>query len=627
MWLALFEVKIARYFAGNSTVHYSGLWAGIFFLWVLFFPYAGIMHDAQLYTLQALSHLAPELYQNDIFLRFGSQDSFTLFSPVYAVLIELLGVESAGALITLAGHCLFFSAVFLLAKRILSYSVAIFSVGLILVLSSSYGSERVFFYIEPFVTPRMLSEAFTLFFIAAWLDRKKIAATALLLVALLLHPLMGMAGVIFALSSIYMAHWRRLCLLAVAVIALLLIANNAQLLTRWQFDAEWLSIIEDRNTYLFFYFWSMDDIANALVPLISLISACIFVSGDTEKRLAVAAVFTCVLAVLVHGIGGDVLHLTLVTQGQAWRWFWLVTLVAILLLPNLILKLWEVKAEGKTVAITLIAAWLMRSQLTGLVVAVWALVLVLALKKNWGTVLFWAFSKWMGIALLFLPVLLLVVVSHFHIGVVTALFDGSRLQDFSGVWHECALPLYLFFVCVLVYVSAYKTVHIPVIFSFFLAACLAFWCLGKSWVPENRVAKTQRLERLRELIPIGEDVFTFGPPATIWISLQRPSYLSGIQMAGIVFSRATAVEANRREKAILLLCPSTDMDFCKRERNQWIRSISDFTPFCKTAGVRFVMSSFPLAAKGLIEAKLSGNEPSTNLYQCDNKQTHNLGRI
>ncbi len=617
MWSALFEVKIARYFAGNSAVHYLGLWAVIFFIWMLFFPYTGIMHDAQLYALMALSHLTPELYQNDIFLRFGSQDRFTLFSPLYAALIELFGIELAGALITLVSHCLFFSAVFVLAKRIASYSVAIFSVGLILVLSSSYGSERVFFYIEPFATPRMLSEAFILFFVAAWLDRKKVAVAALLLVALLLHPLMGMAGVIFALSNIYLAHWRRLCLLAVAVIALLLIANSAQLLTRWQFDTEWLSIVEKSSTNLFFYFWPIDDIANGLVPLISLISVCFFLSSDNEKRLAIAAVFTCVLAVVVHGIGGDILHLTLVTQGQAWRWFWLVTLVAVLFLPNLILKLWQAKAEGKTVAMTLIAAWLMRSQLSGLVVALWALVLVFALKKNWGTVFFWAFSKWMGLGLLFVPVLLLVGLNQFHIGVFIALFDGARLQDMFGIWHECALPLYLFFVCVLVYVSDCKTVQIPVIFSFFLAACLAFWCLGKSWVPENRVAKAQSLERLRELIPIGEDVFTFGPPATTWIGLQRPNYLSGIQMAGIVFSRATAVEANRRFKAILLLCPSKDIEFCNSERSQWTNAISDFTSFCKVAGVKFVLSSVPLVANGLIKVQVPEHAPSGKLYQCD----------
>jgi hypothetical protein len=382
-----------------------------------------------------------------------------------------------------------------------------------------------------------------------------------------------------------------------------------------------LDIIENRNAYLFFYYWSIDDIANALVPLISLVIAYVFVSSDIEKRLVFAALFTGVMAVLVHSFGGDFLHLTLLTQGQAWRWFWLVTLVAILFLPNLILRLWQTKTAGKTLAITLIAAWLMRSQLIGLVVAVWALVLVFALKKNWGSSFFWTLSKWMGLGLLLLPLVLLIVVSHFHVNVFIALFEGSRVQDFAGIWHECALPIYFLFVCILVSVSAYKTLYVSAATSFVLGAFMVFLCWGKSWLPEKGGAKAQHLDKLRELIPVGEDVFTFGPPSTIWIGLQRPSYLTGIQMAGIVFSRETALEADRREKAIFLLCPSKDIDFCKKNRTEWSRTIDVFTPFCKTAGVRFVMSAVALTAKGLEEVKVSGQESSAHLYQCHSKIT------
>ena len=619
MCLALLEAKTARYFTGYKSAHYLGLWAIIFFIWILFFPYAGIAHDAQLYTLQALSHVAPELYQNDIFLRFGSQDRFTFFSPVYAFLIELLGVEWAGALLTLIGHCLFISAFFLLAKQVMPYGIAVFAVGLILAFSSSYGAERVFYYIELFVTPRMLSEAFVLFSVVAWLTKKNIMAAVLLLVATLLHPLMAAAGFVFLLSSVYIAYWRRLSLLIITTCALLLLAHHAQFLTRWQFDDEWLGIIESRNTYLFFYYWSIDDIANALMPLVSLIIAYVLANGEVEKRLVIASLFTGVMAVLVHGLGSDFLHITLVTQGQAWRWFWLVTLVAILFLPNIILRLWQAKAAGRTIAVTLIAAWLMRSQLFGLLVAVWALVLVIALKKNWGTVFFWALSKWMGLALLLLPVVLLIVVNHFHINVFFALISGSRVQDFPGIWHECALPIYLFWVCILVFVSNHNALHISVATSILLAACMVFLFLGKSWLPDNGGVKGQYMDKLRAQIPVGEDVLTFGPPSTIWIGLQRPSYLSRIQMAGIVFSRATALEADRREKAIFLLCPSTDMNFCKNNRNRWSQTIDDFTPFCKTASARFVLSAVALAAKGLVEVKPSNHEPSAHLYQCATK--------
>ena len=54
-------------------------------LYLFLHPYQGLIHDARLYTLQALNHLHPDLYSNDVFLKYGSQDSYTLFTPVYAV--------------------------------------------------------------------------------------------------------------------------------------------------------------------------------------------------------------------------------------------------------------------------------------------------------------------------------------------------------------------------------------------------------------------------------------------------------------------------------------------------------------------------------------------------------------
>ena len=68
--------------------------------WILSHQYLGIFHDARLYTLQALARLAPASLSQDVFLRFGSQDRFTLFSPLYAAASRLLGVENAAAALT-----------------------------------------------------------------------------------------------------------------------------------------------------------------------------------------------------------------------------------------------------------------------------------------------------------------------------------------------------------------------------------------------------------------------------------------------------------------------------------------------------------------------------------------------
>src|SRR5208283_3599297 len=72
--------------------------------WALSHAYAGIFHDAGLYTLQALARLRPGSLSSDVFLKFGSQDRFTLFSPIYAASAQWLGVEPAAATLTLASQ-------------------------------------------------------------------------------------------------------------------------------------------------------------------------------------------------------------------------------------------------------------------------------------------------------------------------------------------------------------------------------------------------------------------------------------------------------------------------------------------------------------------------------------------
>src|ERR1700688_368975 len=69
--------------------------------WALSHSYLGIFHDARLYVLQALAHLNSGPLLRDAFLRFGSQDDFTIFSPIYSSASRLIGIENAAALFTL----------------------------------------------------------------------------------------------------------------------------------------------------------------------------------------------------------------------------------------------------------------------------------------------------------------------------------------------------------------------------------------------------------------------------------------------------------------------------------------------------------------------------------------------
>src|ERR1700722_17444613 len=81
-------------------------------------PYLGVANDAIFYTMQGLAHLRPELYGNDIYLKFGSQDQYTVFGPMYAAAIRLLGIDHAAALLTLVSQAAFLLAAWQLARRL-----------------------------------------------------------------------------------------------------------------------------------------------------------------------------------------------------------------------------------------------------------------------------------------------------------------------------------------------------------------------------------------------------------------------------------------------------------------------------------------------------------------------------
>jgi len=103
-------------------------------VWMLVHPYEGIFHDANLYTLQALARLHPVSLVQDVFLHFGSQDRFTLFSPAYAAAIQLLGVDHAAALLTGLSQLALVAAGWCLARSIMPARYALLGVALLLAI-------------------------------------------------------------------------------------------------------------------------------------------------------------------------------------------------------------------------------------------------------------------------------------------------------------------------------------------------------------------------------------------------------------------------------------------------------------------------------------------------------------
>jgi len=258
--------------------------------WILQRPYRGLNHDSVLYTFLALARLYPASLAHDVILRFGSQDSYTFFSPLYAAAIRALDLEPAAALLTFFGQAAYFAAAWALARRAMSARQALLAVGLLIALPSDYGARQDFSYIEGFLTPRQMGEALVLASLAATLAGRQILCGVCLCAGMLLHPIMALAGFVM-LFCLYVGVPRPRVALALGstvlgvslAIVLLIPVGSFR-----PFDATWLDLI-DSFGYLFISQWSIRDWAHFCVPAGLLVVGVLTGTTSLVRKLCAAA--------------------------------------------------------------------------------------------------------------------------------------------------------------------------------------------------------------------------------------------------------------------------------------------------------------------------------------------------
>lgn len=76
-------------------------------------PYAGLIYDARLYAVQALSRLNPGVFSKDLFFMFGSQDSFSFFSLIHSWFIGMFDLYFGSWILYQIIRVIFYIAVLL----------------------------------------------------------------------------------------------------------------------------------------------------------------------------------------------------------------------------------------------------------------------------------------------------------------------------------------------------------------------------------------------------------------------------------------------------------------------------------------------------------------------------------
>ena len=554
--------RVKLIFRADGVIVASLLLAG---LWLFAHPYRGLTHDAILYSFQALSHLYPEPFRGDLFFIYGSQDDYSLFSRLYAYLIGWLGLENATRMVLAFGHLIWLYSSWRISA-VLPTPQRLAFLALLVALPGTYAT-KVFSYGEMFATARIVAEALTLAALAATLSRRPYLAGMLLLIAATQHPLMAFGGVLLAIlwGTLHRPPHRVVGGAIVLGLAAGLALASTGLLGRLAspVDPEWLSLIRERNAYVFFSAWKLQD-WNLLVLNFCLLGAGWRLNRGLLGRLFLSGLMLGVMTFLASWVGDQLWHSQLLIQIQPMRAFWLVKWLALLAFASLL----SFSGNERWFPLLFSTSWFAQDSvggviaLTGLVLSIWPI------RKLSFPVHAWvlpaiALLGWIMARLIEQHELLLsishfaddfgpsiagqtpvVLVMLFVVKDLVALFGAVTAAGLYAVWTDRNEGG-----------SALVNRLLPLFAgAFFCLSLLISYQIGARPQPFFASYHTAGLpSNFLSLIPQDAVVYWQDSIAKTWFLLGRRSYYSRHQSAGALFSRAATMEMKHRADALAAL--------------------------------------------------------------------------
>ncbi len=530
-----------------------GVGLAILTAWMLQHPYLGVAYnDSTLYSVQALARLHPSQLGSDVFLRFGSQDDYTLFSPLYAQAIRWFDLEPAAAMLTLVFQMTFFGAAWLFARQVMPTRHAVLALGLLAALPSSYGIENFFSYVESFLTPRQIAEALVLASIACLLAGRNVAAALCLLAGFAMHPIMAFAGVVFIFCLKVALPRPRLsaALVTAALLGAWAVTATARSGRFAAFDPTWLGLIRDYSPYLFVSTWSLENWGRIVVPGAVLIAGALGSASAAVRQLCAAALLTALASLLVAIVCCDRLNGIIFIQMQPWRWLWLSEVTAVVLLPVITEDCLARGPSGRATVILLIGAWLLRDYIFSLGVSVAAIVCAAVppatLSHRSGRLLL---AGSLGTLALSAIIVAATRSSYVPLDTIPANSMIAELVAVARRWGEDGVAYSLSIAASWWILTRRNTMSsaLSLLLVCGVLCAVTVTQVSKTWTSYVYTARLKAaFAPWREAIPTGTEVIWPGTPMGAWYVLERPSYYSIHQVAGDIFSRDKALEIHRR---------------------------------------------------------------------------------
>jgi hypothetical protein len=546
-------------------------------IWLLTHRYGGLTGDAKLYAVQALAKLHPAL-ANDLYLQNNSQDRYTIFSSLYASLIGVFGLQPTALSLTVLFTIWFLAAAWYLAAELSNRDTAWLATAILVITVGSYGAYDVFHFSENYLTARSFAEALVVTAIACHFKGMRRLGLAIAVAALLVHPLMALPGLLLLVClwlplrlGVLAATAGILTVLGVALAAVY-VQSVARFIT--VMDTGWLEIVRQRSQFLFLELWSSNDWGRNARPLISLTLSALALQDARIRKLSAVAIIVGISGLAVAGIAGLIGPVPVLLQGQAWRWVWVTAFVGAILVVPTVLRVWEDEKCGALCAILIVAGWTFAdvdsTACLSLALMLW---LVRAhISDHSARYLRWAAAAFgIVIATWIVANSWTIIASPFHAGRESLLVQ--RIRSVAGL----QIPVLILFFAFWYWIKSGRSLSVVSIVCLALLGTSLF-IRPASFNQIGSIGSASAIEEFadwRRVIPSTSNVYVADGQdlgAFAWFTLGRPNYLSVDQSAGVIFSRTTAFEVERRSAFLL---PLMDPDWKLLSRIQEHASAKD----------------------------------------------------
>jgi hypothetical protein len=526
----------------------------------------------------------------------------------------------------------FFAAVWALARELFDRRSAFLSTAFVMVVAGSYGGYSVFNYSEDWLTARSLAEPMVITAMLLYFRNFRASAFLVAFAAFFVHPLMALPGLI-----LLVALWLPLSVSAAGAILGVFATLGAALYALHQppdvgvlsiMDADWLEIVRERSVFLFPQLWPAGDWEMNAEPFVSLAISALVLRESRIRKLCIVAALVGATGLAIGLIASTLGPVGLFLQGQAWRWVWIARFAAVILIAPTLLKLWRNEKCGPLCAVLIVLGWTFSPVDRA---ACLTTALILWLTQRHVTDRAAKYFRWTAFVLAGI-VLAWVIANSWSIVLSPAPESGlesllmTKFRNILGLG-VIAIALAWSLAC---WVDSTSSRVLPAALSaiFLLCCLLVYPGAFRVFMREGSAEQIAEFSDWRRSIAPDDTVYVlpaYNSAMFAWFTLERPSYLTVDQSAGVVFSKTTAMEVRRRSNVLSpLIDPDWKLLSSKASRRPGSepgkKAVRVLTPsslirICSDPKLKFVVAQQNLGFEPITHAHV-GKWKDWNLYDC-----------